>query len=170
MREPSDVLVAAGPRRDDRLPILPRRDALLALGQVGLGALTLPALLAGQRQASSGPNLVRTRAKSCIFIFLSGGPSHLETFDPKPTAPIDIRGPYGTIPTCVPGIQISELLPVPGIEVVGPLPAELQKITVFSAGIFAGAKEADVARALVTALTSAAARDVYVRKGMEPVS
>ena len=66
--------------------------------------------------------------------------------------------------------QISELLPVPGIEVVGPLPAELQKLTVFSSGIFVGAKEAEVARALVTALTSAAARDVYVSKGMEPMS
>src|SRR5882757_5588387 len=66
--------------------------------------------------------------------------------------------------------QISELLPVPGIEVVGPLPAELQKLSVFSSGIFVGAKEAEVARALVTALTSAAARDVYVSKGMEPMS
>src|SRR5262249_24784553 len=39
------------------------------------------------------------------------GPSHLETFDPKPSAPIDIRGPYGTIRTSVPGIQIGSLLP-----------------------------------------------------------
>jgi molybdate transport system substrate-binding protein len=65
--------------------------------------------------------------------------------------------------------QISELLPVPGIEVVGPLPAALQKLTVFSAGIFVGARKADAARALVAALTSAAAGPVYVRKGMEPV-
>ena len=66
--------------------------------------------------------------------------------------------------------QISELLPVPGIEVVGPLPPALQKLTVFSAGIFVGAMEADVARAMVTALTSATARNVYVGKGMEPMS
>jgi molybdate transport system substrate-binding protein len=65
--------------------------------------------------------------------------------------------------------QISELLPVPGIEVVGPLPGELQKVTVFSAGLFAGAQEADVAQKLVAMLTSAAARPVYERKGMEPV-
>jgi len=65
--------------------------------------------------------------------------------------------------------QISELLPVPGIEVVGPLPAALQKVTVFSAGIFADAREAEVAQALVEALTSQASRAVYVCKGMEPI-
>lgn len=65
--------------------------------------------------------------------------------------------------------QISELLPVPGVEVVGPLPPELQKMTVFSAGLFIGAKEAHIAKALVAALTSAAAKPLYIRKGMEPV-
>jgi len=65
--------------------------------------------------------------------------------------------------------QISELLPVPGIEIVGPLPAALQKLTVFSAGICVGAKEPQAANALVTMLTSAAARPLYQRKGMEPV-
>jgi molybdate transport system substrate-binding protein len=65
--------------------------------------------------------------------------------------------------------QISELLPVPGIEVVGPLPAELQKTTVFSAGLFVGAQEPDQAMALVKALTAPAARPLYQRKGMEPV-
>jgi molybdate transport system substrate-binding protein len=65
--------------------------------------------------------------------------------------------------------QISELLPVPGIEIVGPLPAELQKVTVFSAGLFTGASDPQAAKALVAMLTSAAARPVYVRKGMEPV-
>jgi len=65
--------------------------------------------------------------------------------------------------------QISELLPVPGIEIVGPLPAELQKLTVFSAGLFVGAKEPDAAKALVTMLTSPGARPLYQRKGMEPV-
>jgi molybdate transport system substrate-binding protein len=65
--------------------------------------------------------------------------------------------------------QISELLPVPGIAIVGPLPAELQKLTVFSAGLFVGAKEPQVAMALVSLLTAPAARPVYQRKGMEPV-
>ena len=65
--------------------------------------------------------------------------------------------------------QISELLPVPGIEIVGPLPAELQKVTVFSAGTFVGATDPQAAKALITLLTSSAARPVYQRKGMEPV-
>jgi molybdate transport system substrate-binding protein len=64
--------------------------------------------------------------------------------------------------------QISELLPVPGIEIVGSLPDPVQKITVFSAGIFTGAKDAATARALVAALTSEAARAVYAHKGMTP--
>jgi molybdate transport system substrate-binding protein len=66
--------------------------------------------------------------------------------------------------------QISELLPVPGIEIVGPLPAELQKLTVFSAGLFTAASEPKVAESLIMLLTSPAARPVYQRKGMEPVS
>jgi molybdate transport system substrate-binding protein len=66
--------------------------------------------------------------------------------------------------------QISELLPVPGIEVVGPLPAELQKTTVFSAGLFVGAKEPDAAMTLVKALIGPAARPLYAKKGMEAVA
>jgi hypothetical protein len=50
-------------------------------------------------------------AKSCIFINLVGGPSHLDTFDPKPDAPSDIRGPFRPIPTRVPGVYLSELFP-----------------------------------------------------------
>lgn len=50
-------------------------------------------------------------AKSVILLWLWGGPSHLDTFDLKPQAPIEYRGPYAPIPTAVPGIQICELLP-----------------------------------------------------------
>jgi hypothetical protein len=56
-------------------------------------------------------NRVAARAKSCILIWLDGGPSHLETFDPKPTAPVEIRGPFASIATAVPGVELSELLP-----------------------------------------------------------
>ncbi len=49
--------------------------------------------------------------RSCIFIVLTGGPSHLETFDPKPDAPSNIRGPFLPIPTTVPGLWLSETLP-----------------------------------------------------------
>lgn len=66
--------------------------------------------------------------------------------------------------------QISELMPVPGVEVVGPLPAELQKMTTFSAGLFTGATEADAAKALVRALTAPTARPIYTARGMVPVA
>ena len=51
------------------------------------------------------------RAKACILIFMSGGPPQHETFDPKPGAPLEIRGTLGSIPTSVPGIHFSETLP-----------------------------------------------------------
>jgi hypothetical protein len=54
---------------------------------------------------------VAPRATSCILIWLDGGPSHLETFDPKPDAPAEVRGPLSAIGTRLPGIQISECLP-----------------------------------------------------------
>ncbi|MFO0966612.1 MAG: DUF1501 domain-containing protein [Gemmataceae bacterium] len=84
------------------------RREILQVGGLGFLGLTLAdwfgARTAAQTTASS-------RDPACIFIFLSGGPSHFETFDPKPAAPVDIRGPYGTIPTSASGIRISELLP-----------------------------------------------------------
>ena len=51
------------------------------------------------------------QAKSCIILFLVGGPSHLETWDPKPDSPADVRGPFGSIATSVTGVRISEHLP-----------------------------------------------------------
>jgi molybdate transport system substrate-binding protein len=66
--------------------------------------------------------------------------------------------------------QMSELLPVPGIDIVGSLPAEVQQITVFSAGLHAGAREPDAAKALVKHLTAPAAAPVIRKKGMEPAS
>lgn len=53
----------------------------------------------------------KTAAKSCILIWLDGGPSHLETFDLKPEAPAEVRGPFAAIPTSVSGIQICEHFP-----------------------------------------------------------
>ena len=64
--------------------------------------------------------------------------------------------------------QMSELLPVAGIDLVGPLPAEVQQITVFAAGLHVGARAPDAARALVTFLTAPTAAPVIRKKGMEP--
>jgi molybdate transport system substrate-binding protein len=66
--------------------------------------------------------------------------------------------------------QISELKPVQGIDIVGPLPAELQQNTVFSAGIATVSKEPDAGKALIKFLTSPAAREEIVRSGMEPIA
>jgi molybdate transport system substrate-binding protein len=65
--------------------------------------------------------------------------------------------------------QISELLPVPGVDIVGPLPADLQKITVFSAGIATVSKEPDAGKALIRFLTSPTASAAIVKSGMEPI-
>ncbi len=64
--------------------------------------------------------------------------------------------------------QVSELLPVAGIDLLGPLPADIQQITVFSAGLHVAAPEPDAARALVKFLTAPAAAPVIMKKGMEP--
>jgi molybdate transport system substrate-binding protein len=65
--------------------------------------------------------------------------------------------------------QISELRAVSGIDIVGPLPDELQKITVFSAGIASGSKEPEAGRALIKFLASPAARDTIVKSGLDPI-
>jgi molybdate transport system substrate-binding protein len=64
--------------------------------------------------------------------------------------------------------QVSELIHVPGIDFIGPLPADVQKITVFSAGIHSGAKEPEAAKALVKFLTAPAAVPVFKKHGLEP--
>jgi molybdate transport system substrate-binding protein len=65
--------------------------------------------------------------------------------------------------------QISEMKPVSGIDIVGQLPPELQKITVFSAGIATASKEPEAGRALIKFLASPAARDTMVNSGLEPI-
>jgi hypothetical protein len=82
-----------------------RRDCLkLGLGGLfGLGLVdTLRLRARAATQAAGG------KAKSCILIWMDGGPSHYETFDPKPSAPVEIRGQYGTIETQVPGVRFSQ--------------------------------------------------------------
>ena len=64
--------------------------------------------------------------------------------------------------------QVSELLPVKGIDYVGPLPADMQLVTVFSAGTHAGAKEAEAANALKRFLASPSAAPVFRKKGLDP--
>jgi molybdate transport system substrate-binding protein len=65
--------------------------------------------------------------------------------------------------------QISELKPVPGIDIVGPLPENLQKVTVFSAGIASASKEPEAGKALIKFLASPAARETIINSGLEPI-
>jgi hypothetical protein len=100
-----------GYRRCDGVP---RREfvrvgALSALG-LGLGQLVQPPA-ARAAPPSGGNSAAESRSKRCILIWLDGGPSHLETFDLKPDAPAEVRGPLQPIKTSVPGIAICESLP-----------------------------------------------------------
>ena len=86
-----------------------RRDAL-RVGALTAGGLSLPDLLR-LRAATADETAPRAKPRSAILVFLAGGPSHFESFDPKPDAPREIRGPYNPISTAVPGVMISETLP-----------------------------------------------------------
>lgn len=81
-----------------------RRCALKA-GVLGALGLSLPDMLRARAESGSSND------KSVILLWLDGGPSQLETYDPKPEAPSEYRGPYKAIQTSVPGIQLCEMLP-----------------------------------------------------------
>ena len=95
-----------------------RRDAMLRIGQLGLGgALSLPHLLAAdsntqRREGSRDLKVSGGRAKSCILIYLWGGPPQMDMWDPNPLAAQGIRSQFAPINTVVPGIDISEEMPL----------------------------------------------------------
>ncbi|WP_425613978.1 DUF1501 domain-containing protein [Anatilimnocola sp. NA78] len=84
------------------------RREILRAGLVGFTGLALPDLL--KLRALAAPEKSRS-STAIILVWLRGGASHLETFDPKPDAPSDYRGPFASCQTNVPGIRIGELLP-----------------------------------------------------------
>ena len=83
------------------------RRAAIKVGGLGLLGLTMPGLL----RAIEQPQKIKPRAKSVIFLFQWGGPSHVDMFDMKPDAPEGIRGPHRPMASKADGIQISEKLP-----------------------------------------------------------
>ncbi|RIK77902.1 MAG: DUF1501 domain-containing protein [Planctomycetota bacterium] len=92
----------------------PNRREVLRAGSLGLLGMSLDELLAGKAAVATSPVARPSsfgRAKSCILLFMWGGPSQLETWDPKPDAPAEIRGEFKPIATKVPGIQICEHFP-----------------------------------------------------------
>src|SRR5262249_43184686 len=78
----------------------------LRIGALGLGGLTLADVLRARAHATG------KKPRAVIMVCLPGGPSHIDTFDPKPDAPEDYRGEFKPIRTNVPGFDVSELLPL----------------------------------------------------------
>jgi hypothetical protein len=105
--------VSLSGRLNRRCDGISRRD-FIRIGGLGPLGLSLPGLLAAQK-AMAGDAIAgvsaRPRAKSVLLVFLGGGLSHHDTFDPKPDAVAEIRGQYGQISTAVPGLRISDQLP-----------------------------------------------------------
>src|SRR4051794_32897426 len=86
---------------------LTRRD-LLHVGALAPLGLTLPDYArAASEPAADGFG----SAKRCVLLYLWGSPSQIDTFDPKPNAPAEIRGALGSIPTSIPGVRVGEVLP-----------------------------------------------------------
>lgn len=87
----------------------PSRRQILQVGGMGMLGLTMPRLLkAAESQDHKAPPV---KAKSVVFLYQFGGPSHVETFDMKPEAPDGIRSQFGTIPSNLPGLRVCEHLP-----------------------------------------------------------
>ncbi|MCA9115859.1 MAG: DUF1501 domain-containing protein [Planctomycetaceae bacterium] len=86
------------------------RRTALRIGGLGVGGLSLPSLLRQQAAGSETP--ARGERKAVILVWLAGGPSHLDMYDLKPDAPVEIRGEFRPITTSVPGMHIGEHLPL----------------------------------------------------------
>jgi hypothetical protein len=84
------------------------RRQMLEVGALGLAGLSLPRLLAA---ADANLPSKREKAKSCILLFLMGGPPQHSTWDPKPDAPAEVRGEIGALATNIPGVHFGELMP-----------------------------------------------------------
>lgn len=85
----------------------PDRRSFLRMGALGAAGLTLSQLLRADSKKDTG-----TCEKSVILLWMRGGPSHIDMWDTKPDAPVEFRGEFGTIPTSVKGITLSDMLPL----------------------------------------------------------
>jgi hypothetical protein len=90
------------------------RRELIRVGSLGLAGLGLPQLLSQTSRAAlpGAPAVGRGKAKSCILLFLMGGPPQHSTWDPKPEAPAEVRGEIGACATNIAGVQFGELMPL----------------------------------------------------------
>ncbi len=87
------------------------RRAILRAGVGGWGGMSLLGLWQTESALAQSPVPNTSKIRACIFLFYYGGPSHLDTYDPKPNAPAEVRGEFATISTSVPGLRICEHLP-----------------------------------------------------------
>ena len=88
-------------------PSIINRRTFVQAGALGVGGLGLPQWLRLRAEAAQS-----SQSKTNVILFwLSGGPGHMETWDPKPEAPVEYRGPFGAIPTNVAGVHFGELMP-----------------------------------------------------------
>ena len=92
----------------DARPGLSRR-SFLQVGSLALGGLTLPQLLAAKTASSASSRILRDKA--VVFLFMHGGPSQIETFDPKMSAPVEIRSVTGEVKTTIPGVTFGGTFP-----------------------------------------------------------
>src|SRR5436190_16179157 len=93
---------------DGLLGIASRRD-LLRVGSLALAATALPSNSVAAAPEPRGEAVAK--AKSVIFLWMAGGVTHIDSFDPKPDAPVEVRGILGDIPTSVPGVRFCETVP-----------------------------------------------------------
>ena len=90
--------------------VVSSRRNMVKASVAGMAGLTLPNLLQSRAQAAS-MGLDSKKAKSVILLWMTGGPSQIDTWDPKPDRPLNNRGPFGVIKTKLPGVLICEHLP-----------------------------------------------------------
>ena len=93
-----------------RCPGPVNRREFLAAGALGLGGLSLPELFRGRAAAAAAGRSVEEET-AVIFVWMPGGPPHMDMYDMKPNAPIDYRGAFQPIRTNVPGMDVCELMP-----------------------------------------------------------
>lgn len=106
----ASITQAFSPARGDLMRVGSTRRGFLQTGLAGLAGVSMPSLL--QQQALAAAAGQGMSKKNVILFWLSGGPSHIDMWDPKPDAPSEIRGPFGHIPTKVPGVHVCEHLPL----------------------------------------------------------
>jgi hypothetical protein len=113
------MLVIPGPAGKDTCDGVTRRD-LLRIGGLSLGGLSLPALFAAEARANNNAPVPESptsggrgfgKAKNVILLYLQGGPSHLDLWDPKENVPDSVKSIFKPIPTKLSGVQVTELLP-----------------------------------------------------------